>query len=145
MLEETQRLRMTKQRKVILEELRRVTSHPTAGDLCDMVRRRLPKISLGTVYRNLEILSRQGIITKLDIAGHEMRFDGNVDQHYHLRCRACGRVDDLFMEPLAGLDETAERLSGYEVYGHSLEFVGVCPECAGQGISTGSFESAGRN
>ncbi len=146
MLEDMHRLRMTKQRKVILEELRKVTSHPTAGDLCDMVRRRLPKISLGTVYRNLDILSRQGIITKLDVAGQEMRFDGNVEQHYHLRCRGCGRVDDLFMDPLPGLDEAAEKMSQYQVFGHSLEFVGICPECAGKKTATDSLrEAAGRN
>lgn len=129
MLENNAKLRMTKQRQVILEELRGVVSHPTAGDLCQMVRARLPRISLGTVYRNLEILSKQGIITKLDVAGQEMRFDGNTDQHYHLRCGGCGRVDDLHMEPMKGLNQAAEQASGYTIFGHSLEFVGLCPDC----------------
>jgi len=123
------KLRMTTQRKVILEELRKVTSHPTAGELCDMVRRRLPRISLGTVYRNLEILSREGIIQKLDVGGNEMRFDGDISNHYHLRCLICGRVDDADVEPIQGLDRQREGMRGYQIQGHRLEFVGVCPDC----------------
>ena len=70
--------RNTRQRQVILEELQKLTSHPTAAVLYDIVRRRLPKISLGTVYRNLELLARMGMVQKLELAGGEARFDGNV-------------------------------------------------------------------
>lgn len=131
MLENNAKLRMTTQRKIILEELRKVTTHPTASDLCKEVRKRLPRISLGTVYRNLDILSREGIILKLDVAGHEMRFDGNTDGHYHLRCLKCGRVDDIMMDTLPDLDEKAQEVTHYSVVGHNLEFVGVCPDCEG--------------
>lgn len=123
------KLRMTTQRQVILEELRKLKSHPTAGELCHIVRQRLPRISLGTVYRNLEILSRSGVVLKLDVAGLEMRFDGTVDNHYHLRCLDCGRVVDVEMKPLQGLEHTVGHYSGFEVLGHRLEFVGHCPDC----------------
>ncbi|MBA4358220.1 MAG: transcriptional repressor, partial [Desulfovibrio sp.] len=93
------KLRMTTQRQVILEELRGLKSHPTAGELCQLVRKKLPRVSLGTVYRNLEILSRSGVIQKIDVAGVEMRFDGDISNHYHLRCVGCGRVFDVEMEP----------------------------------------------
>lgn len=128
-MEATQKLRMTTQRQVILDELCKLKSHPTAGELCQIVRKRLPRISLGTVYRNLEILSRVGVIQKLDVAGLEMRFDGTVDNHYHLRCMECGRVHDLDMPPMDGLEHAASQLSGFEVMGHRLEFVGRCPDC----------------
>ncbi|PKN21112.1 MAG: transcriptional repressor, partial [Deltaproteobacteria bacterium HGW-Deltaproteobacteria-3] len=78
-------LRITKQRQIILDELCSVTSHPTADVLYQMVRKRLPKISLGTVYRNLEIMSECGIIQKLDIGGTQKRFDGAPHIHYHVR------------------------------------------------------------
>src|SRR5574340_808335 len=87
--------RRTRQREVILEELQKVKSHPTAVGLHDLVRRRLPKISLGTVYRNLELLAKAGVIRKLETAGAEARFDGNAGQHHHIRCVGCGRVDDV--------------------------------------------------
>lgn len=123
------KLRMTTQRQVIMEMLKGVKSHPTAGELCSMVRRRLPRISLGTVYRNLDILSRAGMIQKIDVAGQEMRFDGNIVNHYHLRCIDCGRVFDVEMDLLAGMEDKVARESGFQVFGHRLEFVGRCGAC----------------
>jgi Fur family ferric uptake transcriptional regulator len=134
-MENSPKMRMTMQRKVILEELNKLKSHPTAGELCQVVREKLPRISLGTVYRNLEILSRQGIIQKLDVGGTEMRFDGTVDNHYHLRCLRCGKVDDLDMEPMNDLDLGARANTAYTVLSHRLEFLGICPTCQ---KSTGS-------
>lgn len=131
MLEDTS-LRMTKQRQVILEELRSVTSHPTADDMYDMVRRRLPNVSLGTVYRNLEILAESGVVQKLDIGGTKKRFDGNVGVHCHLRCTQCGRVDDFPLETGVDLDELAAAMTDYTILRHRLEFVGICPNCQGK-------------
>ena len=92
---ETKFQRNTPQRRVILEELQKTSSHPTAAELYAKVRRRLPRISLGTVYRNLDLLAEMGKIQKLDLAGGETRFDGNPEPHCHMRCVRCGRVDDL--------------------------------------------------
>lgn len=128
-MDPTPKLRMTTQRQVIMEELRKVKTHPTAGELCQMVRRRLPRISLGTVYRNLDILSRAGLIQKLDVAGQEMRFDGDIRDHYHLRCLECGGVSDVEMPLLADIDQAVQEASGFEVLGHRLEFVGRCLGC----------------
>jgi Fur family ferric uptake transcriptional regulator len=121
--------RMTRQRRVILEELRKVSSHPTADQVYDLVRKKLPGVSLGTVYRNLDTLSEEGEIRKIILAGTRQRFDGMADQHYHLRCLVCGRLEDLKMEPLRHLEQEAIRASGYRVTGHCLEFHGICPAC----------------
>ena len=121
--------RNTTQRMVILEELRGTNSHPTAGELYQMVRRRLPKISLGTVYRNLDVLAEAGKIQKLDLGGGQARFDARNDAHDHVRCVRCGRVDDV-PGPSADLgNEQMANAAGYEILGHRLEFVGVCPQC----------------
>ncbi len=129
----SQRLqRNTRQRQVILEELQKLTSHPTAAALYAIVRRRLPKISLGTVYRNLELLARLKRIQKLDFAGVEARFDGNVQRHDHLRCMRCGRVDDVSAAPLDLLGDMANDWGGYQILGHRLEFFGICPQCRGR-------------
>ncbi len=122
--------RMTRQRKVILEELRKVTSHPTADELHRLVRNRLPKISIATVYRNLEILSDEGEVWKMDVAGTQRRFDGTTENHYHIRCSVCGRVDDVDMEVVETIEETAQRACGYQVLSHTTEFTGICPDCA---------------
>ena len=88
--------RVTRQRTVILEELRKLTCHPTADELCDIVRRRLPHISLGTVYRNLDHLAEEGIVLRLDMAGKSKRYDGNIQPHQHVCCIYCGRVADVY-------------------------------------------------
>lgn len=120
---------VTCQRQIILEELKRVASHPTADEVYEMVRRRLPRISLGTVYRNLETLSRLGIIQKIDVGGAKKRFDGNPRNHYHVRCLGCDRVDDVALEPLAGIEDRLRSATDYEINGHRLEFIGLCPRC----------------
>jgi Fur family ferric uptake transcriptional regulator len=121
---------MTRQRKVILEELRKENLHPSADEIYEMVRRRLPRISLGTVYRNLEMLSELGEIQKLEIGGSLKRFDGIPTKHYHIRCLKCGRVDDAPIAPLNKIENELYGATVYTIIGHSLEFVGFCPACS---------------
>ena len=122
------KLSVTRQRRVILEELRKVSTHPTADEVYEMVRRRVPRISLGTVYRNLEILSEQGMIQKIQVAGTQKRFNGNAKNHYHVRCVGCGRVEDVAVDPVE-LEDSVRKVSDYEIIGHRLEFIGLCPKC----------------
>jgi Fur family transcriptional regulator, ferric uptake regulator len=121
--------RNTPQRRVILEELEKLTSHPTAAALYRLVVRRLPRISLGTVYRNLDLLARTGVIQKLEFGTHEARFDGNPTLHDHIRCVKCGRVDDIPHPPLDPLGGVKNDFNGYRVFGHRTEYLGVCPQC----------------
>jgi Fur family transcriptional regulator, ferric uptake regulator len=123
--------RMTQQRRVILEELNKLTCHPTAEDLHRIVREKLPKISISTVYRNLELLSYEGMVWKMNVGATQSRFDGNTANHYHIRCSVCGRVDDVHMGVLTSIEETAKQFSGYKVLSHTVEFTGICPTCAG--------------
>ena len=126
---ENQNLRMTRQRQVILEELRKVKTHPSADALYERVKRRLPRISLGTVYRNLEILSRLGEIQHVEIGGAMKRFDGNTQNHYHIRCLRCDRVDDVRIGPLKEVEAALAGATDYQITGHRLEFIGLCRKC----------------
>ena len=121
--------RSTRQRQVILEELQAVTSHPTAVELLELVRGRLPRVSLGTVYRNLDLLHKMGLIEKLKYSSGDARFDANTAPHDHLRCARCGRVDDTMTPPLDIAPLEGHDLHGYELIGHHLEFIGICPRC----------------
>ena len=125
------RIRMTRQRRIILEELRKLHSHPTADQVYDTVRKRMPRISLGTVYRNLEILSQWGLAQKLDLAGTPRRFDGSTEEHYHVRCVRCGEVKDVPIGPLGNLEESVRSNTDFEIIGHRLNFLGFCPACRG--------------
>ncbi len=129
-MEPKQTRRMTKQRQVILEELRKLYSHPTVDELHQIVRKRLPKISIATVYRNLEILCEEGLAQKMDTPGTQRRFDGNVRNHYHIRCCSCGRVDDVDLEPIPMIEEAIKERCDYAVMSHRLEFIGICSQCA---------------
>ena len=126
---QTSKMRMTQQRRIILEELRRYNNHPTADLLYERVRKHLPRISLGTVYRNLEILTAIGEIQTLELSGSQKRFDGNPCKHYHIRCMHCGRVEDAPIAPLRRLEDELYESTVYTIMGHRLEFVGLCPEC----------------
>jgi Fur family ferric uptake transcriptional regulator len=121
---------MTRQRQIILEELRKVDTHPSADQVYETVRKRLPRISLGTVYRNLEILSELGEIQKLELGGDLKRFDRNSNKHYHIRCMNCGRVDDAPIAPLNQVEDDLYDATVYTIIGHRLEFEGLCPQCS---------------
>lgn len=134
--------RHTPQRAVILEELCSTKEHPTAAELFALVRRRLPRVSLGTIYRNLEVLHEDGLVRKLELAGTETRFDGTVTPHYHVRCRSCGCVRDLPAPLHDKLVTTPLETGGFSIEGHRLEFYGLCPVCrAAEGDSLASGDS----
>ena len=128
-MEQATSLRLTTQRQVILEELGKVTSHPTASEVYDMVRRRLPKIGLGTVYRNLELMADSGMILKLEVGGTQKRFDADTSTHYHIRCNSCGKVDDIALPVQSTINSAAQDVSNYKILSHHIEFIGVCATC----------------
>jgi Fur family ferric uptake transcriptional regulator len=107
-----------------------VETHPSADEVYEMVRQRLPRISLGTVYRNLEILSRTGMIQKLEPGCTLKRFDGNPHDHYHIRCIQCDRVVDAHLDIDLNLPPEAREANNFKIIGHKLEFVGVCSTCS---------------
>lgn len=123
-------MRLTPQRQIILEELSKVKTHPTANEVYDMVRKRLPRIGLGTVYRNLDLMAENGLILKLEVGGTQKRFDATTDLHYHIRCTKCGRVDDVDMDVLPQIDQAAVNATDYQILGHHIEFTGICESCS---------------
>ncbi len=122
--------RMTRQRRVILEELRKVCTHPTADELHAMVRLRMPHISLGTVYRNLDLLAASNEVLKLESAGSMRRFDGNTKPHCHVRCVHCGCVADVPMAQQAQPDVSYVHVKDFQITGARVEYDGICAACA---------------
>ncbi len=122
-------MKMTPQRRAILEELAKLRSHPTADEVFVLVRKKVPKVSLATIYRNLECLAEAGMIQKLELTGKKRRYDADTERHYHFRCIECGKVFDLALDAEGALDELADQIEEFEVLEHRLEFRGRCPEC----------------
>jgi len=120
---------MTRQRQIILSELCKGDDHPSADVVYQRARRRLPRISLGTVYRNLEVLAELGRIRKVPISGSASRFDANTRAHHHVRCLICGRLADVPAGSCTIRREEIRRLTGFDVMDCRLELTGICPEC----------------
>jgi Fur family ferric uptake transcriptional regulator len=124
--------RNSRQREVVLAVVRSTMEHPTAEWVHREARRRLPRISLATVYRNLTQLVEAGLLRELHSGGQPARFDGNTGRHYHIRCLGCGRINDLPMSIDLRLEEQAGRSMNYEILGHEVEVHGLCPACRQQ-------------
>lgn len=121
--------RNSKQRQAIARVLMNTKCHPTADWVYEQVRKEIPNVSLGTVYRNLKMMKDQGQILELGLAGALSRFDGNPQNHYHFRCDRCGRVYDID-EPIdSSMDERVAMSTGFTVLNHRLEFRGLCNDC----------------
>ena len=121
--------RDTKQREAILRLLRKTSSHPTADQIYDEVRKDIPNISKGTVYRNMQVLEEDGAISVLNINGTQSRYEVKQKSHYHFRCEKCGRVFDLDEPVVLELDEQVAKKTGFNVKYHQTEFRGICKDC----------------
>ena len=121
-------MRLTEPRRLILEAVRATDAHTSAFAVHRKVRRRLPNLSLATVYRNLRQLAAEGFL--LERAGADgLRFDGNVGAHDHFTCLRCRRVFDV---PPARTTTARRRLAartGFEILDHRVEFYGRCARC----------------
>ena len=124
-------LRLTEPRRLILEAVRATDAHPSARAVYRAVRRRLPRVSLATVYRNLRRLAAEGLL--VERAGSDgLRFDGNTGRHDHFTCLACRRVYDLPPSRGGGARHDVAASTGFEVLDHRVEFYGRCAACRGR-------------
>jgi Fur family peroxide stress response transcriptional regulator len=121
-------MRLTRKRRLVLETVRSTDQHPTAEWVHRRVRDHLPRVSLATVYRNLRLLAREGLLAEFQ-AGPSVRFDARVMRHHHFTCAPCGRVYDLDEPVDSRLDARVAAKTGFRVSHHRMEFYGVCRTC----------------
>ena len=124
------RKRTTRQLEQVFKTLRGDHTHPFAHEIYRRVHKRLPRISLATVYRNLHSLVEEGKIRALLLDGQGARFDLETSQHDHFVCERCGRVVDLFLRRARQRDLRSLAKQGYVVATHSLTVHGICQVCA---------------
>ena len=122
-------LKRSKQRECIKAFLATRTDHPTADTIYMNIRQEFPNISLGTVYRNLALLSDLGEIMKITTDGGADRFDGNATRHHHFICTKCHRVMDLDMPSIDGIMETAQQCCTGKIQNYVTHFYGICGDC----------------
>lgn len=123
--------RYSRQRELIYEAVLGSKEHPTAEMVYQWLKPANPNLSLGTVYRNLNLLAEEGILVRMPFPVE--RYDGVIQPHSHFRCKGCGRVFDLLTEYDGEIDAAASQASpGFQIEGHDLTFSGLCPECKTQ-------------
>lgn len=121
--------RKSKQKEAVSRVLKETSCHPTAEWVYKQVRREIPNISLGTVYRNLKSLNQEGKVLKLELSGSLSRYDGNTRNHYHFRCERCGNISDVDEPVNSEFNERLAKKTGFRVSYHRLEFRGLCKDC----------------
>ena len=117
-------------RAAIREAIARAATHPTATEIHARVREQLPRVSLGTVYRNLGLFVRAGEIRKLVVPGREARYDADLRPHAHVHCVRCGRVMDVPAGRRMPGSPPPRRLGGFRILSLRIEYLGICPGCA---------------
>lgn len=120
--------RYSKQRQLILDTVAARHDHPTADQIYLDVRAQDDKISRGTVYRNLGILSADNAVTHVKVPAAD-RYDSRLDRHYHIYCVSCGKVFDAPLSYHMEYDEKIEKETGFQINRHRMIFEGLCPEC----------------
>jgi Fur family peroxide stress response transcriptional regulator len=120
---------LTPQRLAVFRALAATDSHPSAEDLFRAIQPDMPSLALGTVYRTLEWLESQALVSRVHDLGEPARFDANLEPHHHLVCMRCQRVVDFADARIDKMLPRGRRLHGFRVETHRLQVTGICPQC----------------
>ena len=119
-------MRYSHQRQLILNNVKGRCDHPTADMIYESCREIEPTVSLGTVYRNLKLLSDEGLIDTLETTDKKIHYDGNINTHLHFICKKCGKIIDLFVNPTVPSELND---LGVSVTGSKCVYYGLCSTC----------------
>ena len=123
------KLRSSNQRTLVHQIVELAHDHPTAQVVFERARKRMPSISLGTVYRNLQLLAEQGLLLERKVDNRPARYEANRCRHYHICCLQCGALEDLSVPYQEVLDRRVQKMVRYKLQEHRMEFYGICPQC----------------
>jgi Fe2+ or Zn2+ uptake regulation protein len=125
----SRKLRSSNRRKVVHQIVESAHDHPTAQVVFERARQRIPSISLGTVYRNLQLLVEEGLLLERKVDDRPARYEANRYRHYHICCLQCGALEDLSVPYQTVLDRRVQKMVRYKLQEHRMEFYGICPQC----------------
>ena len=129
MKKEIKKFRQSSQRDRILEVLGNTKSHPTADWIYSRMKEEFPKLSPGTVYRNLGILEEMGKVKRIHYGSTFDRYEISSGHHYHLICRECDSITDIEIPACKDLLKRAAERSDFKITDHQIEFYGKCNAC----------------
>jgi Fur family transcriptional regulator, peroxide stress response regulator len=120
----------SRKREAVLEKIRSTKTHPSAVWVYEELRKDIPDLSLGTVYRNLSVFKEDGQIISVGVVNGQERFDGNTTEHTHFICVSCGEVLDIEADTQPGLNVEVSARNHVTVHFHQLTFYGTCGRCS---------------
>jgi Fur family peroxide stress response transcriptional regulator len=121
--------KLTPQRQAVLQVIRERGDHPTANDIFEAARKRLPTISYATVYNSLRYLREAGLVREISFGDSASRYDRETDRHDHAICNNCGKLVDFDLQETADLMRVAARKSRFKAESVYLTLRGLCPDC----------------
>lgn len=121
--------KVTPQRIAVYDILKNTKEHPSVDMLYSKLQPVYPTMSLATVYKSLEVFKELGLVQELNVGEDKFRYDANVNQHPHIICMACGKVEDVDDEMLFDLVDQVSNKTGYQLVSQQLYFFGYCPNC----------------
>jgi len=121
--------RLTPQRQAVLQVIRERDDHPTANEIFEAARKRLPSLSYATVYNSLKFLRESGLVRELAFGDSASRYDREIDRHDHAICSHCGKLVDFDLPEAAEIMRAAARKSRFKPESVHLTLTGVCPDC----------------
>ena len=122
-------MHVTPQRIAIYRAVLEAEDHPTPDLIYQRVRPSMPSLSLATIYKVLDALAKLGMVKEVDVSGDSRRYDANLDQHHHLICSRCKKVNDLYDERFDTI-ALPKRLQGFTAQSLSVQVFGLCSTCA---------------
>ena len=121
--------RNTVQRQIVLDAVKKLNTHPSIEEIYAFIHNEHPSISKSTVYRNLHYLEEGGYLRYISMPDGPARYDANCFRHYHFKCRGCGKLYDVAIAYLDGINDMVQSLHGFEVGEHNVVFTGLCTAC----------------
>ena len=123
-------LAVTHQRLTIYRVLAAREDHPSPELIYGEVRREIPSISLGTVYKNIKTLTEAGLLREVSLPHESLRLEANLEPHHHLICERCKSVRDLPEAELRLVRPRRRLPEGFEAHSYRVELMGLCARCA---------------
>lgn len=127
------RLGLTRPRQAVLDMVRQAHDHPTAAEVMERMQVAGQRFAYATVYNSLHYLTTEGLLQELQVGDGAARYDGRVDEHSHIICTRCKRIDEFESPDREDIVTRAQPYTSYKVLNVSLLFEGLCPDCQSHG------------
>jgi Fur family transcriptional regulator, peroxide stress response regulator len=127
-----EQIRITPQRQEILSILKKSKQHLTAEEIFNELGKQFSAVSITTVYNNLKLFVKIGIVEELQFGEGLSKFEWKAEEHYHVICSKCGKIEDFYYPQLKEVEAFAQDLSKYKIKDHQLQFYGICNDCLGR-------------